>query len=101
MAAQPVSLKLKGNVLTIEWDDGQLREYEVAELRRHCPCATCNTERQRSESGQITLSAPGDELKIAAMHPVGNYGYSIHFSDRHTTGIYPLELLRELGKRSS
>ena len=37
--------------------------------------------------------------ELTAMAPVGNYAYSIHFSDRHATGIYPLELLRALGRR--
>jgi len=33
------------------------------------------------------------------MKPVGNYAYSIAFSDGHDTGIYTLELLRQLGRR--
>ena len=32
------------------------------------------------------------------MKPVGNYAYSIDFSDGHDTGIYALERLRELGE---
>ena len=36
-------------------------------------------------------------LTIAGMQPVGNYAYSIEFSDGHDTGIFTLELLRELG----
>lgn len=38
-----------------------------------------------------------EPLRIAAMKPVGNYAYSIDFSDGHDTGIYTLETLRELG----
>jgi DUF971 family protein len=37
-------------------------------------------------------------LSIQGMEPVGNYAYSIAFSDGHDTGIYTLELLRTLGK---
>jgi DUF971 family protein len=37
-------------------------------------------------------------LKVLAMNPIGNYAYGIHFSDGHDTGIYQLELLRELGE---
>ncbi|MEE3220467.1 MAG: gamma-butyrobetaine hydroxylase-like domain-containing protein, partial [Planctomycetota bacterium] len=29
--------------------------------------------------------------------PVGNYAYSIKFSDGHDTGIFQFDLLRELG----
>ena len=37
-------------------------------------------------------------LRIAGMTPVGNYAYSIAFSDGHDTGIFTLELLQELGR---
>ena len=36
-------------------------------------------------------------LAIAGMKPVGQYAYSIEFSDGHSSGIYTLEYLRELG----
>jgi DUF971 family protein len=36
-------------------------------------------------------------LHITAMKPVGNYAYSVDFSDGHNTGIYTLESLREMG----
>jgi DUF971 family protein len=32
------------------------------------------------------------------MAPVGNYAYKIAFSDNHSTGIFPLALLRQLGE---
>ena len=37
-------------------------------------------------------------LSIVGMQPVGNYAYTIAFSDGHDTGIYSFELLRELGE---
>jgi DUF971 family protein len=33
------------------------------------------------------------------MEPVGNYAYSIHFSDGHDTGIFTFEFLRQLGEQ--
>ena len=32
------------------------------------------------------------------MKPVGNYAYSIEFSDGHDTGIFTLEFLQSLGE---
>jgi len=32
------------------------------------------------------------------MRPAGNYAYTIAFSDGHSSGIYSLELLRQLGE---
>jgi DUF971 family protein len=48
----------------------------------------------------LTILSPAETqpLRIAAMQPVGNYAYSIDFSDGHDTGIYTLELLRRLGR---
>jgi DUF971 family protein len=36
-------------------------------------------------------------VQIAKMEPVGNYAYSIEFSDGHNTGIYPIEMLKQIG----
>jgi DUF971 family protein len=40
-------------------------------------------------------------LAVTGMTPVGQYAYSIGFSDGHDTGIYTLEYLRELGFEKS
>lgn len=109
MDAQPTNLALVGdNRLRIEWSDRQQREYTFRELRDNCPCATCREKRNQppeptpAAGGFIGLTvlpvAEARPLKILEMKPVGNYAYAIHFSDEHNTGIYTLELLRELGK---
>ena len=102
MNAQPTVLQLVAeNRLRIAWSDGQTREYAVRELREQCPCATCRERRTappRPATELPVLSAAETEpLRITAMQPTGRYAYSIHFSDGHDTGIYTLELLRELG----
>ncbi len=98
MNIQPTSLSLHENVLVIEWSDGRRLEYDAGELRRNCPCATCNSERSKAgrEKGE-PLDLAG-EVGIRKMSPVGNYAYGIQFSDGHTTGIFTLELLRSLGR---
>ncbi len=49
----------------------------------------------------VLSTAEARPLTIAKMEPVGNYAYSIAFSDGHDTGIYTLELLRQLGHEAS
>ena len=99
----PTKLELTGqSQLLITWSDGQRRQYSFRELRDHCPCASCREKRSDRPRQPATLlpiitEAEMQPLKINAMKPVGNYAYSIAFSDRHDTGIYTLELLRELG----
>jgi DUF971 family protein len=50
---------------------------------------------------QVLKPEEARPLAIANMRPVGNYAYGIAFSDGHDTGIFTLELLRELGRDES
>ena len=47
----------------------------------------------------IVSAAETQPLKILGMKPVGNYAYSIAFSDGHDTGIFTFDLLRSLGEK--
>lgn len=87
--------------LRIRWSDGQMRDYAPRELRDACPCATCR-EKESAPPPQpgslpVLSAAEARPLRVESMRPVGDYAYSIEFSDGHRTGIYRLELLRELG----
>jgi DUF971 family protein len=106
MNPQPTKLELAGpNRLRITWSDGQVREYAPRELRDYCPCATCREKRKAPPPPTTQLpiisEAEAQPLRITAMDPVGNYAYSIHFSDGHNTGIYTLDSLRALGHEAS
>jgi DUF971 family protein len=99
---RPVKLEVRGqDRLFVEWNDGQKREMTFSELRSRCPCATCREKRAKPPEpagGLSVLSlAEARPLTILGMKPVGNYAYSITFSDGHDTGIFTLEFLRELG----
>lgn len=103
MSAYPTKLALSGdNRLLIEWSDGEKRSYSFGELRDKCPCASCREKRSQppAASGLLPVlsAAEARPLKVQGMKPVGNYAYSIEFSDGHDTGIYTFELLRELGR---
>lgn len=76
------------------WGDGVECRLLPTELRQNCPCAHCVDE----TTGIRVLdpdSVPSS-LELKDMKPVGNYAYRCLFSDGHDTGIYTLELLREL-----
>jgi DUF971 family protein len=104
MSVHPTKLERVGDRgLKIAWNNGQVREYACRELRDRCPCATC----REKHGGQDATTAPllpvlnpaeTAPLRIDAMKPVGNYAYTIVFSDGHDTGIYTFDLLLELGR---
>ena len=79
----------------VVWDDGRESYYESHALRCACGCATCVDE----VSGRKLLQderVPRD-VRAREIHPVGNYGVAIVWSDGHDTGIYTFERLRQLG----
>ncbi len=98
-SVEPVRIALKkSESLDIEWSDGEKSHFELRFLRRMCPCAGCQGERdllgrtllpvvRTTYDGPIT--ATGAEL-------VGNYALRIIWSDQHSTGIYSYTYLREL-----
>jgi DUF971 family protein len=91
--------RLGDDRLRIVWSDARVSEYGVRELRDACPCATCREKRTQPQLAVLLpVLKPGEAapLRIVGMKPVGNYAYSIAFSDGHDTGIYSFERLREL-----
>lgn len=101
---RPTELKLvsEGTALRITWSDGSAREYPIKALREACPCASCREKRlaatQKPPLLNILRPEETQPLRIQGMNPVGNYAYSIEFSDGHDTGIYTLDHLWELGQ---
>ncbi len=101
MNVYPTKLQRTGeNRLLIEWSDGQKREYTFRQLRDACPCATCREKRAEKKPTLLPVLSTAElqPLNVAGMKPVGNYAYTIAFSDGHDTGIYTFDLLRSLGK---
>lgn len=96
----PTKLELvEGSKLLIAWSDGHSRHYSFRELRDACPCATCREQRKSPKPLLPVLTAEqAQPLTIRGMKPVGNYAYSIDFSDGHDTGIFSFTTLLELGE---
>jgi DUF971 family protein len=100
----PTALRLTDHrSLEIRWSDGVAMDYPFGVLRNACPCATCR-EKKRAETDkpkgllQVLSAAETVPLAVTNMHPVGNYAYNISFSDGHSSGLFTMELLREIGK---
>lgn len=73
------------------WEEGGEDLWGTRELRLRCTCANCQSE----ATGERLLdpATVPEDITVADMHLVGNYGVGIHFSDGHTTGIYRFKTL--------
>lgn len=95
-----LQLNVEKGQIVIEWMDGGRTLHSMSQLRRDCPCATCNTEREKiAKPGPslrvISSSTPVvSEARIVEFSPVGRYALSFLFNDGHSTGIYTFDFLK-------
>ncbi len=98
--AEPIGDELYGVV----WADGHESIYPLQHLRDHCPCASCNEQRTKTPAGAAAsvglpvIGQPGSgrPLALERVEPIGRYALRFYWSDRHDTGIFTWELLRDL-----
>ena len=78
----------------IEFEDGVIARFELAPLRLACPCAECNSRRQKDEPVSKSVME-GGPISITNAELAGNWGLSLDWSDGHSTGIYAWTVLRQ------
>jgi DUF971 family protein len=83
-----------GTRLRITWEDGEVAEYRPRFLRMRCPCAGCVDEMTGIRT--LTEDQVPQGVYPEAIHYIGRYALQFVWSDGHSTGIYPFELLRSL-----
>jgi DUF971 family protein len=99
----PVDVKVRraqGQVI-VAWKDGRTTAFDTLTLRKHCPCAGCRTERERSspttELFPILKKDPGlGPPHLIGAKLVGSYAIQLIWADGHDTGIYDFRYLRSL-----
>ncbi|MEZ4704118.1 MAG: P-loop NTPase [Bdellovibrionota bacterium] len=76
----------------LTWPDGSVSKILSKELRYQCPCAQCVSE----DTGKriITREQVSDDVHPVGFRPVGRYGLQVSWSDRHNTGIYTFNQLK-------
>ena len=93
-----VDIRREGDAaLGIDWADRSTSVIPLREIRLACGCAVCRDEL----TGAPLLdpeSIPPD-IRAYRIAPVGNYALTFDWSDSHSTGIYPWEVLRALADR--
>lgn len=91
LATMPKEVHFDDQNLTVLWKDGFLSKFDLLDLRKKCPCATCrggHGGRVGAATGNIT------SIRLLSWTKVGRYAISIVWSDYHNTGIYSYDNLR-------
>jgi DUF971 family protein len=100
-----IHIDTPGREMRVTWSDGHASAYSFDLLRKECPCATCNEEREqrkREAANPLSLKLTtkpilrAGEAMIEDATPVGRYAIQFRWNDRHETGIYTWDFLRGL-----
>ena len=95
---KPVDIQQIGVEVAIKWDDGSESFIPLESLRRHCPCAGCQGE--RDIMGNL-YKGPDEPLtprsfQLVRLDNVGGYAIQPVWADGHSTGLYSFDYLRSL-----
>jgi len=90
-----IRLHRKSGILELIYQDGKKFELTAEYLRVHSPSA----EVRGHGKGQEVLQTGKKDVRITDIHPTGNYAIRLVFDDRHESGIYSWDYLRELGEQ--
>jgi DUF971 family protein len=95
---RPTDIQPIGEELAIKWDDGSETFIRLETLRRACPCAGCQGE--RDIMGNLHKGPPikltSASFRLERLAPVGAYGVQPVWADGHNTGLFTYDYLWEL-----
>jgi DUF971 family protein len=94
-APRPVGITLhrSSHILEVEFDTGETFRLPCEYLRVNSPSAEVPSQRILQHGKQ--------NVNVAEIRPVGNYGVILQFDDGHNTGIYSWSVLYDLGKNQT
>ena len=95
---RPTDIQQIGGELAIKWDDGGESFVKLEKLRRYCPCAGCQGERDimgHLYKGPEKPLSP-EAFRLVRVTMVGGYAVQPVWADGHATGLYSFDYLRQL-----
>ena len=95
---RPLDIQQIGDELAVKWDDGTEGFVKLEVLRRHCPCAGCQGERDimgNLYKGPDKPLTP-DSFKLVRIAPVGGYALQPLWADGHGTGLFAFDYLKKV-----
>ena len=96
-ALLPRTLQPIGEELAIAWSDGRETYLKLADLRRLCPCAECQGERDLLGRLAKPPARPltTESFRLVGTAPVGGYAVQLFWGDGHSDGLFTYSKLRE------
>jgi DUF971 family protein len=95
---RPADIQVIGDELALKWGDGTESFIPLARLRRACPCAGCQGERDvlghLHKGPDQPLST--QSFALVTLVPVGSYAVQPVWADGHATGLYSFDYLKRL-----
>ncbi len=83
--------------LVIAWSDGEVSSINKYLLRKSCPCALCEVERDKNHHDYILFR--GDKTEITNISVVGQHAIKITWQDGHDAGMYEFQYLIDLAEK--
>ena len=83
--------------LVIEWNDGEVSKINKYLLRKSCPCAICEVERDKNHHDYNMFR--GDKTAIIDISVVGQHALKITWKDGHDAGMYEFQNLVNLAEK--
>ena len=96
---EPANVQKIGNDLAILWNDQTESYFDLAFLRRACPCAACGGE--PDVLGNIfkpDVNYGEKSFVLSGFNVVGGYALQPRWGDGHETGLYSFTYLRRLAQ---
>lgn len=94
----PSEIKIESQTrMIIKWNDSTVATIPLVKLRKFCPCAVCNAEREKQSKSYISLF-DSNQIRISKINSIGKYAIGIVWGDGHNTGIYEFAFLKNLSE---
>ena len=99
---RPLDVQPIGEELAIKWDDGSESFIPLEKLRRCCPCAGCQGEKDILGNLYKNPERPlsPEAFKLQRVVQVGGYAIQPVWADGHATGLYSFDYLKRVGETS-
>lgn len=94
-------IEFSDTTIYVLWEDGHESMYLYEDLRYLCPCARCSKLRKTGRTGKssfkkkIPVGTEETNIRPLKIEKVGRYAIKFYWNDRHDTGIYTFDFLRE------